>query len=193
MIFWIAVLVGFLALYLATRIGFFDTLVLSFNSLISIYVGIYSAPTLMDFIPSAASFSYGTATTVGATALICFLCLQGISYVLLTGQFKVAFPKVFDLLLSGLLGFGTGILLASFTVFLLTIMPFAERTGILAAPHTKANVALLRVYCNQVQQFVAARDIETRTPDLLSQITAHAQAYVPPATPAPDPNQTPDG
>jgi len=193
MVFWIAVLVGFMTLYLATRIGFFDTLVLSFNILISIYVGVYSAPTLIEFIPSAANFAYGTATTVGATSLICFLCLYGVSYVLLTGQFKVAFPKVFDLLLAGLLGLGAGILLASFMIFILSIMPFAKHAPFLDTTHTKANVSLVRVCCDQVQQLVSPRDIEQRTPDILGQIIEHAQAHVPPATTDVDPNQASDG
>ena len=123
MVFWIAVLAGCITLYLATRIGFFDTLVLSFNVLTSIYVGIYSTCALIDAVPAAANFVCGTAITVSAISLICFLFLHGLSYVLLTGQFKVSFPKLFDVLLSGALGFCTGILLVSYIVFILSILP----------------------------------------------------------------------
>ncbi len=192
MVFWIAILVGCAALYLATRIGFFDTLVLSFNMLISIYVGIYSARTFIDLVPSAASFVYGTATTVGAISLIFFLFLCGLSHVLLTGQFKVAFPKVFDVLLSGFVGFCTGILLISYTVFILSIMPLAKTMPFLDPTNTKANVSLLCLFCDQVQNLVAARDVDQHTQDMLTQIIRSSQEDTSSSVTDIDPNQLSD-
>ena len=189
MVFWIAVLVGCLTLYLATRIGFFDTLVLSFNILTSIYVGIYSASALIDSIPAAANFVCGTAITVSAISLICFLSLYGLSFVLLTGQFKVSFPKVFDVLLSGLLGFCTGILLISYAVFILSILPPLRTVSCLDKTNTKANVSLLCLYCDQVQQLVAARDNEQHTHDVLAQIVQHSQENASSSNADVDPNQ----
>ena len=139
MVFWIAVLIGCLTLHLATRIGFFDTLVLSFNILTSIYVGIYSASALINSVPATANFVCGTAITVSAISLICFLFLYGLSYVLLTGQFKVSFPKVFDVLLSGLIGFCTGVLLISYAVFILSILPLTKSVSYLDTTNTKPN------------------------------------------------------
>ena len=189
MVFWIAVLVGCISLYLATRIGFFDTLVLSLNILTSIYVGIYSTSALIDSVPAAANFVCGTAITVSAISLICFLFLYGLSYVLLTGQFKVSFPRVFDVLLSGVLGFATGILLISYVVFILSILPPLKTLSSLDPTNTKANVSLLCLYCDQVQHLVAARDNEQQTRDILAQITQHSQENVPSSSAGVDPNQ----
>jgi hypothetical protein len=193
MVFWIAILVGCMTLYLATRIGFFDTLVLSFNVLTSIYVGIYSAPAFINLVPSAANFACGTATTVSAISLICFLCLYGLSYVLLTGQFKVAFPKVFDVLLSGVIGFCTGFLLISYTVFILSILPPLRTMSWLDTTNTKVNVSLVCLYCDQIQHLVAARDAEQQTQDVLTQIIQKSQENVPSSVTDVDPNQSSDG
>ena len=195
MVFWIAVLIGLLLLYLATRIGFFETVVLAFNILTSVYVGIYSAPTLIDLVPSAANFSYGTATTVAAISLICFVFLYGLSFVLLTGQFKVTFPKVFDVLLSGSIGFGVGLLLVSYVVFVLSIMPFAKTIRLLDKTNTKANMSLLCVCCDQVQRLVGTSDAQQQTQELIAQITQRAQAYSRPSPSAEDtdPNQSEGG
>jgi hypothetical protein len=189
MIFWLAVCFGLLSLYLATRIGFFETVVLSFNLLVSVFVGVYATPTLIDLVPSAADFAYGTATTVAALSLISFVCLYGASYVLLTGQFKVTFPKVFDVLISGSIGFGLGVLLVSYLVFVLSIMPFAQGTRLLDETSIEANMSLLCLCCDQVQHVVAAPDTQLQTRDLLGQITERAQAYSPPSVQEADPNQ----
>jgi len=189
MVFWIAVLVGCISLYLATRIGFFDTLVLSFNVLTSVFVGIYSTCALIDAVPAAANFVCGTAITVSAISLVCFLSLSGLSYVLLTGQFKVAFPKLFDVLLSGCLGFGAGILLSSYVVFILSILPPLKTLSLLDQANTKANVSLLCLYCDQVQRLVATGDSQQQTQHLLAQITQHAVENLPPANVDIDPNQ----
>lgn len=189
MLFWIAVLMGLLTLLLATRIGFFETVALSFNLLTSVFVGIYAAPSLIELLPSAANFAYGTATTVAALSLICFLFLYGVSYVLLTGQFKVAFPKVFDVLLSGSIGFGAGLLLGSYIIVILSTMPLAKATRLLDTSNTKANVSFLCLCCDQVQRLVAAPGVQTETQDLLTQIKEHAQAYTPAPVEHADPNQ----
>ena len=189
MIFWIAVLIGLLLLYLATRIGFFETAVLSFNLLTSIYVGIYATPSLIDLVPSAANFAYGAATTVAAISLICFVFLYVLSYILLTGQFKVAFPKLFDVLLSGSIGFGTGMLLVSYAVFVASIMPFAQSIRLLDKTNIKANISLLSVCCDQVQGLVGTSGVPEQTEELLAQIRQRAQAYSSPAIEDTDPNQ----
>jgi hypothetical protein len=189
MVFWIAILVGCITLYLATRMGFFDTLVLSFNILTSIYVGIYSACTLIDTVPATANFVCGVAITVSAISLICFLSLSGLSYVLLTGQFKVSFPKAFDVLLAGLLGCCTGVLLVSYLVFILSILPPLKTVPCLDKANTKANIALLCLYCDQVQGLVAPRDNVQRTQNVLAQIKQHSQENVPSSNVEIDPNQ----
>ena len=80
MVFWIAVLIGLLLLYLATRIGFFETVVLAFNILTSVYVGIYSAPTsgyeftgwsgAVELSPVSCLFSSSSSSPLTLTLLV---------------------------------------------------------------------------------------------------------------------------
>ena len=56
----------------------------------------------------------------------CFALLQGLSFVFLTGQFHIPFPRVFDIVLSGVLGFAAGFLIVSFVAVVLTTTPLAE-------------------------------------------------------------------
>lgn len=66
------------------------------------------------------------ALTLAVTALSSFLVLAGVSYVFLTGQFKVSFPKTFDILLAGLLGFLAGFLVSSFLSLAITMTPLSR-------------------------------------------------------------------
>ena len=44
MVFWIAILVGVLFAWLGVRLGFYETWILCFNVIVSIYVAIFLAP-----------------------------------------------------------------------------------------------------------------------------------------------------
>ena len=128
MVFWIAILAGGLFAWLAVRLGFYATWVLLFNVLISIYVAIFLAPAVIGFAPaSGRAASYGTALSMIVLAGGCFVILHGLSYVFLTGQFNIPFPRVFDILLSGLLGFVAGFLVLSFAAIVLTTTPLARQ------------------------------------------------------------------
>jgi apolipoprotein N-acyltransferase len=128
MVFWIAILAGGLFAWLAVRIGFYTTWVLLFNVLISIYVAIFLAPAVTGFAPaSGRAASYGTALSMIVLAGGCFAILHGLSYVFLTGQFNIPFPRIFDILLSGLLGFMAGFLILSFAAVVLTTTPLAQQ------------------------------------------------------------------
>lgn len=127
MVFWVAILIGVLFAWLAVRLGFYETWILSFNIVVSIYVAIFLAPLVLDFAPATGlGAAYGTALSLLVLAGGCFAILQGMSYVFLTGQFKIPFPRAFDILVAGLLGFGAGFLVLSFVALILTTTPLAE-------------------------------------------------------------------
>ncbi len=127
MIFWIAILAGVLFVWLAIRMGFYETWALFFNTVVSIYVSVFLAPMLIEFVPApSGAASYHVALCLIVLAGGVFALLQGLSYVFLTGQFHIPFPRVFDIVLSGVLGFATGFLLLSFLALVLTTTPLAE-------------------------------------------------------------------
>ena len=170
MVFWIAILVGCLFVWLAVRIGFYETWVLCFNIIVSVYLAIFLAPTVVEFAPGTGSFaSYCMALSLMVLAGGCFAILQGLSFVFLTGQFNIPFPRVFDIVLSGLLGFLAGFLVLSFVALAITTTPLAEHemvSGIgLNERSQQTNLATVAWCCDLVHSFAQpnAEDQATHT------------------------------
>jgi len=165
MVFWTSILAGGLSIWLAVRIGFFEMWTMLFNIAISIYVAIFLTPVIMNFVPAAGDTSYGQALTLTALAVGTFLILFGISYVFLTGQFSVAFPKVFDIILAGILGFLAGSLLFSFAALIVTVTPLSQnrlmsKVGF-NAQSQRTNIAYICRCCDLIHLAVSSADSET--------------------------------
>ncbi|OHB64096.1 MAG: hypothetical protein A2Y76_06295 [Planctomycetes bacterium RBG_13_60_9] len=158
MVFWIAILAGVLFIWLAVRMGFYETWVLLFNIVVSVYLAIFLAPILVELAPvtgNAASYSMAISMVVLAGG--CFASLQGLSYVFLTGQFSIPFPRIFDVLLSGLLGFLAGFLVLSFAALVLTTTPLTEYKIVnslgLSRQSQKANLSCIAWCCDTIHSF----------------------------------------
>jgi hypothetical protein len=155
MAFWIAILIGILFAWLAVQRGFFESLILLFNIVISIYVAIFLAPVIADLTPAiegAAAFK------IALTLLVlgggCFALLFGISFVLLTGQFHIAFARVLDIVVAGALGFASGFLAWSFIALIVTTTPLSDhwlvRHAGLSREAAQPNVAGMAWCCDLV-------------------------------------------
>ncbi len=48
MTFWIGILIGVLFAYFAVKIGFYETLIMMFNVVISVFLGIFLGPTIAN-------------------------------------------------------------------------------------------------------------------------------------------------
>ncbi len=125
------ILVGGLCIWFAIRIGFYETWAMLFNIVISIYVAIFLAQPIVNFLPEETSkIPCCDALTLIVLAIGTFLILHGLTYILFTSQFNVTFPKIFDILFAGLLGFFGGFLLLSFAAIIIALTPFGEYAGI---------------------------------------------------------------
>ena len=160
MIFWAGILAGVITTWLAIKKGFYETLVMLFNIVISIYVSIFLTPVIVDIVPAANDTLYCNALTLTVTAIGTFLVLFGITYVFLTGQFKVKFPKVFEILFSGLLGFLIGFLVLSFAAFVVTVTPVSQNRFISQIGFNKqsqqANISYICMWCDLVNKVAAS-------------------------------------
>jgi hypothetical protein len=161
MMFWIAILSGALFVWLAVRMGFYDTWVLAFNIVVSIYVSVFLTPLLAEAVPPPGGAApYHVALCMAVLAGGCFALLQGLSYVFLTGQFHIPFPRVFDVLLSGLLGFVAGFLVLSFVALVLTTTPLADHRSarVFALGHgsPQANLQCLTRCCDLIHSFAGS-------------------------------------
>jgi hypothetical protein len=125
------ILAGGLCIWFAVKIGFYETWAMLFNIVMAVYIALFLAQPVMDFLPEEASnIRSCEALTLTVLAIGSFLILYGLTYILFTSQFKVTFPKIFDILFAGLLGFFGGFLLLSFAALIIFLTPFGGYAGI---------------------------------------------------------------
>ncbi len=174
MIFWMGILAGGLFVWLAVRMGFFETWALLFNIVISIYLSIFLGPAILDFIPDAGDTSYCNALILAVTAVAAFLVLHGLTYVFYTSQFKVTFPRVFDVVFAGALGFLTGFLILSFAALVITATPvsnnqFLSKVGF-NRNSQRANISYVCWWCDMVNSVVKLPGSEITSNQIVSQL-----------------------
>jgi hypothetical protein len=161
MVFWISILVGALFAWLAVKSGFYESWAMLFNIVISVYVAVVCTPVIIEIIPASKDTPYGNALCLIAAGIGCFMVLHGISYTCLTGQFKMIFPKAFDIVLAGLLGFLSGFLVLSFAVLVFTAMPTSQNQFLtelgLSKESQQANILYVAWWCDKVNSFVATQ------------------------------------
>lgn len=154
MVFWIAILAGVLFTWLAVRMGFYETWVLLFNLVVSIYLAIFLAPIVAEFVPMPGSAAWCTGLSMLALAGGGFALLHGLSWVFLTGQFSIRFPSLFDVVLSGILGFVAGFLILSFAALTLSTTPLGHHKIVstlgLSRHGQRANIACIAKCCDLI-------------------------------------------
>ncbi len=197
MVFWMGILAGGFFTWLAIKIGFYEIWVMLFNIVISIYIAIYLRPVIINVVPAACDTSYGNALVLAATAIGTFLILFGISFIFLTGEYKISFPKVFDILFAGFLGFLCGFLVLSFVALIITVTPvsqnrFIRETGF-NRQSQQANIAYICWWCDLVNSIVSSPEKKITSQQAIDQLFNNSQQMVPEET-APDtlaePNDT---
>lgn len=178
MVFWIGILVGGTFAWLAIKLGFYQTWALIFNIIISIYLAVYLRPVIVN-IPAVGDTPYNNALAMVAVALAAFLILHGISYTFLTGQFNVSFPKVFDILGTGFLGFLAGFLVWSFLTLLIYITPVSQNTFVKGIGFTgqfqKTSVSYISRFCNLVNAVVSSQDNKDSAEQTISKLLKGAE------------------
>jgi hypothetical protein len=158
MAFWMGILVGGIFAWLAIKLGFYQTWALVFNIIISIYLGLYLQPAITN-ISAVGDTPFSNALSMLAIAVAAFLILQGISYTFITGQFNISFPKVFETLGSGFLGFLAGYLVWSFIALFIYITPISQSTFVKEAGFKdelqQSSVSYISRFCNMVNAIVS--------------------------------------
>jgi len=123
---WIGILIGLGFAFYGFRRGFYDMWVILFNVVISLYLGIFLWPTIIEYFPLLEKTSLHIVMTVLITSAIVFTILQSLASLLLIGQFTVILPKILDTLGAAILGFLTGLLLWGFVSLVITLTPVHE-------------------------------------------------------------------
>ncbi len=182
MAFWIGILVGGAFAWFAIKRGFYETWALVFNIVIAIYLAVFLGPVIANIVPAVRDTAYNNALTMLATAIGSFLILHGISYTFLTGQFSIPFPKVFDTLGTGFLGFLTGFLVWSFVSLVICITPISQNSFVkgigFGTQFEQTNVGYISWWCNLVNSAVSSQDNEHTTQQALSKLLKNAESKV---------------
>lgn len=193
MAFWIAILVGVLLAWYAVRKGFFESLILLFNIVISIYLAIFLAPVVTRVTPAiegAAAFKM--ALTLLVLGGGCFALLFGISFVLLTGQFHIAFMRVLDVVVAGALGFASGFLAWSFIALLVTTTPLSDhwllRHAGLSQEAAQPNVAGIAWCCDLVHSVAGIDPAGAPTQTAVAQLLDESRREILQSKPAASPD-----
>lgn len=160
MVFWLGILAGGIFVWFSIKIGFYEIWAMLFNIVISIYVAIFLTPTVLDVIPGAGDIPCCNAFALSVLGVVTFLILYGITYIFLTGQFKVAFPKLFEILFTGILGFLAGFLVLSFAALVITITPISQNRFVKQIGFTResqeANISYMCMWCDLVNSIVSS-------------------------------------
>ena len=172
MAFWFGILVAGLFVWFAVGIGFYEMWVMLFNIVISIYLAVFLRPMIIVIIPAVGNTRYSNALTMIAIAIASFSILHGISYTFITSQFKVSFPRIFNTLGAGFLGFLAGFLVWNFVSFLIFITPISQDTFVRGIGFNdefqQSNILVICRWCDLVNTVVSSQDSEYTTEQAVS-------------------------
>jgi len=183
MLFWAGILVGAGFVWFALKMGFYETWAMLFNIVISIYLAIFLRPIVADIVPAAGGTLYSNALIMTAIAIASFLILHSVSYIFLTSQFSVSFPKIFNTLGAGLLGFLAGFLVWSFVSLLIFITPISQNTFVkeigFGSQFEQTNMPYISRWCNLVNTVVSRQDHEVTSEQAISGLLKSAESKAP--------------
>jgi len=179
MVFWIAILVGAIFLWLTLKLSFYETWIMFFNIVISIYIALFLQPVITNLLPVAGNNPYSAALTIVGTAIACFLIFQGLAFVFFTSQFTITFPKVFEVLVSGFLGFLAGFLICSFITLNIALTPLPEITLVkdlgFDIQSQESNISYLCWWSDHVHKVVSHKDNQCTTRQLIDEIAGETK------------------
>jgi len=159
MFFFVSVLVGGLFAWIAVQIGFYATWILFFHLVLAAYIAIFLTPIIIPNISAAATTDYGTALILASVAIATLFIAYGICFACLTGHLRVEFPKIFDSVIAGLLGFQAGFLVWSFVILVFCLTPLAKsdycRTHGFDVNSQQSNISFVCWWCDRFHSLVS--------------------------------------
>lgn len=174
MIFWIGILIGCILGWYAVKSGFFESFLMLFNIVISVYLAIFLGPIIVNQVPSAADIPCAKILAVFSTALGVLLILYLISISLILSDLQVTFPKVVDTLFSAIAGFLAGFLVWSFLALLIFMSPLSQneivKTLGFNAKGRQTVVSHMVWWCNRVHSFAGYENSNENPRQLVSSL-----------------------
>jgi hypothetical protein len=162
MIFIFGIIFGLVFAFMAVKMKFYESWMLFVNVLLSVYLGIFAGPWIVDFA-GLEKLPFALVSSVLGTVVVSFIVLYSITYIYFISQFRITFGKIFDFLGAGGVGFLTGFLVWSLISILLcnsldkVDIPMSSQLGI-DRTACRGNVKYLGWWCGIVHTFTAAED-----------------------------------
>jgi hypothetical protein len=195
MIFWLAIFAGGMFAWIGVRTGFFATWIMFFHLVLAACVSIFLTPWVVAGVPAATSvYGYGYALTLMSIAVATLFIAYGTCYACLSGRLEMAFPRFFDTIVAGLLGFLSGFLVSSFLVLVFFLMPvsqldFFKRLGFDTSAQ-ETNTSFICWWCDGLHWFISPLCDESTSLQAIDLLMAKASPPTvkePPPPPPPPP------
>lgn len=128
----VIIIVGLVFALIGYKKTWYPGWALLFNLFISIYLGIMTAPQVVDKFPAIRDClgDYSYATFILLMVFGVFTVLQLITFRFFTVVYVVSFPKILNSVGAAVLGFLTGAAAAGFLLFLVTITPLSDFSAV---------------------------------------------------------------
>jgi len=171
------ILFGGFCVWYAIKIGFYETWAMLFNIVIAIYIALFLARPIVNFLPEeTGSIPCCDAIVLLIVAAGSFLILHGITYILFTSQFSVPFPKIFDILFAGLVGFFGGFIVLSFAALIIFLTPFGKYAAI-NKESVKNNMESVYWLFDGIHSIVSWPQNELESSDVIEQLLNKPQSH----------------
>lgn len=180
MVFLTGILVGAFFIWLAIKLGLFEIFALMFNLVVAVYLGLVLGPTVQDHLPMSDMPLYTGSAAILLTAVGIFLVLFGVTFVFFTGPYNIVFPKTFDILLAGFVGFFTGLFVWSFISLLITLTPASQEESRLnkVGFNEKQKFKSVKVWCGLVHKVVGEENSELTVETAINDLVEEARSKI---------------
>jgi hypothetical protein len=193
MVFWMAVGVGALFIWIGVQVGFYATWTMFFNLVLSAYVALFLTPLVITSVPAATETAYGYALVLMCVAIATLMIAYGLTFACLSGQLRAYFPKAFDSVGAGFLGFLNGFLVLSFVAFAFSLTPLCRpgdpqelsifKTLGFEAQSQETNTSYVCFWCNRMNGLLGYSDSQLKNSQMAVKYLLN-KASPPPVPPA---------
>jgi hypothetical protein len=128
----IIIAVGLVFAWIGYRKTWYPSWAFLFNILVSIYTSIMITPQIVDKISFVRAYlgNFSYSAGIFTIAVVIFVVMQLLSFRFFTSVFCVSFPKILNGAGAAVLGFLTGLAIAGFLLFLITITPLSDNSSV---------------------------------------------------------------
>ena len=128
MVLLLGIVIGIVCGIVAAKKGLYSSWAVFVNITVAVYLAVFLTPTVFAAIGSLAELAYTVAASLAAIAVITFSIFWAITVIFFTGQFTFTFPKTFNTIGGGIVGFASGLLVWGFVALVFLAVPIWQNS-----------------------------------------------------------------